>query len=80
MKRGLPPAFPSRNVGHRGHRDYSPLSWNNYFDDMKDVEVNGDIFRVYICGDNAEQINQPLLLLLHGGGYSALTWALFAVR
>lgn len=34
-----------------------------------------DVFRVYVRGDSG-----PLLLLLHGGGYSALTWSLLAVR
>ena len=36
--------------------------------------VDGDAFRVYRKGASG-----PLLLLLHGGGYSALTWSLLAV-
>lgn len=33
-----------------------------------------DVFRVYKAGSDG-----PLLVLLHGGGHSALSWAVFAV-
>ncbi|XP_054609742.1 protein phosphatase methylesterase 1-like isoform X1 [Dunckerocampus dactyliophorus] len=56
--------------------DYSPVSWREYFDQMEDVNVgqadNRDIFRVYKAGHDG-----PLLVLLHGGGHSALSWAVF---
>ncbi|XP_078148000.1 protein phosphatase methylesterase 1-like [Centroberyx gerrardi] len=54
--------------------DYSPVSWREYFDQMEDVCVgpanSGDVFRVYKAGSDG-----PLLVLLHGGGHSALSWA-----
>ncbi|XP_042221270.1 protein phosphatase methylesterase 1-like isoform X2 [Homarus americanus] len=56
-----------------GRRDYTPTSWKKYWDSSEDVTLEGDIFRVYKRGTAG-----PLLLLLHGGGYSALTWSLFA--
>ncbi|XP_069050230.1 protein phosphatase methylesterase 1-like [Lepisosteus oculatus] len=57
-------------------RDYSPVSWSEYFEMMDDVVVgsgeNKDIFRVYKSG-----LDGPVLVLLHGGGHSALSWAVF---
>ncbi|CAL8377777.1 unnamed protein product [Gadus morhua 'NCC'] len=54
--------------------DYSPLSWRGYFDQMEDVVVgaadSSDSFRVYKAGTGG-----PVLVLLHGGGHSALSWA-----
>ncbi|XP_061664538.1 protein phosphatase methylesterase 1-like [Syngnathoides biaculeatus] len=56
--------------------DYSPVSWREYFDQMEDVSVgqadSRDVFRVYKAGCEG-----PLLVLLHGGGHSALSWAVF---
>ncbi|KAG7169464.1 phosphatase methylesterase 1-like [Homarus americanus] len=84
MKNSLPPmgppGVPGLNRGGRGRggmmggrRDYTPTSWKKYWDSSEDVTLEGDIFRVYKRGTAG-----PLLLLLHGGGYSALTWSLFA--
>lgn len=56
-------------------KDFCPVSWNNYFSDCKKVKVGESNFNVYTLGDSG-----PLLVLLHGGGYSGLTWSLFAVR
>ncbi|XP_072315243.1 protein phosphatase methylesterase 1-like [Eucyclogobius newberryi] len=56
--------------------DYTPVSWTEYFDQMEDVSVGPadcrDVFRVYKAGSQG-----PLLVLLHGGGHSALSWAVF---
>lgn len=61
-----------------GKPDYSPVSWQEYFEHMEDVNVgqvdNRDVFRVYKAGSEG-----PLLVLLHGGGHSALSWAVFTV-
>lgn len=66
----------SSGVGHKP--DYSPVSWREYFDKMEDVSVgpedSRDVFRVYRAGSEG-----PLLVLLHGGGHSALSWAVFTV-
>lgn len=75
----MPPMAP-RGKGGGGRpgpgmkRDFTPVSWRNYWDTCQDVAVQEDSFRVYQRGSSG-----PLLLLLHGGGYSALTWSLFAV-
>ncbi|XP_069574092.1 protein phosphatase methylesterase 1-like [Brachyistius frenatus] len=56
--------------------DFSPVSWSEYFDQMEDVSVGPadcqDSFRIYKAGSDG-----PLLVLLHGGGHSALSWAVF---
>lgn len=56
-------------------KDFCPVSWNKYFSDCKKVKVGESNFNVYTLGHSG-----PLLVLLHGGGYSGLTWSLFAVR
>lgn len=53
-------------------RDYEPVSWTQYFSDRIPVTVDGDTFYLYSQGSEG-----PLLVLLHGGGYSALTWSQF---
>uniref|UniRef100_A0A131XS79 Protein phosphatase methylesterase 1 n=1 Tax=Ixodes ricinus TaxID=34613 RepID=A0A131XS79_IXORI len=80
LKNKLPPMRPKpfARVPDRGKcssrkKDYSPLTWRSYFTDAKDVKTDeGNVFRVYTKGTTG-----PLLLLLHGGGYSGLTWSLF---
>uniref|UniRef100_A0A8C9TD05 Protein phosphatase methylesterase 1 n=1 Tax=Scleropages formosus TaxID=113540 RepID=A0A8C9TD05_SCLFO len=56
-------------MGPGRKRDFSPLPWNKYFEKMEDV---AHTFRVYSSGSQG-----PVLLLLHGGGHSALSWAVF---
>ncbi len=55
--------------------DFSPVFWDKYFTTRERVKVAENDFNVYRLGNSG-----PLLVLLHGGGYSGLTWALFAVR
>nr|CAD7443617.1 unnamed protein product [Timema bartmani] len=80
LKAKLPPIGPlsarsaRRGLGGR-KRDYTPVAWSHYFAERQDVKVNDvDSFRVYKAGTTG-----PLLVLLHGGGFSALTWSLFSV-
>ncbi|RWS29935.1 protein phosphatase methylesterase 1-like protein [Leptotrombidium deliense] len=56
-------------------RDFKPTSFNAYFDTCKHVCVSGNVFRIYLSG--CQTSNCVTLVLLHGGGYSALTWAPF---
>ncbi|XP_018340667.1 PREDICTED: protein phosphatase methylesterase 1 [Trachymyrmex septentrionalis] len=60
----------SKSRGAQRRRDYEPVRWDPYFDHSKDVPVGQNTFHVYIKGTEG-----PLLVLLHGGGYSGLTWA-----
>ena len=65
-------------------RDYKPLPWSNYFDEAIDVQTNStDSFRVYLSSFSKDELNagdRPTLILLHGGGYSGLTWSLFTTH
>lgn len=63
-----------RGRSNRQKEDFVPISWDKYFSDCRKVQVEENIFNVYTLGDSG-----PVLVLLHGGGYSGLTWALFAV-
>ncbi|KAL3267881.1 hypothetical protein HHI36_007021 [Cryptolaemus montrouzieri] len=65
-----------RNFGMgRNHGDFTPLKPTEYFDTEEKVQtVNGN-FHIYRKGNSG-----PVLCCLHGGGYSGLTWALFAVE
>ncbi|XP_064608020.1 protein phosphatase methylesterase 1-like [Liolophura sinensis] len=78
---GLPPMPPPGLGGSSGgrkgfqrRRDYSPVHWDKYFQKMHDVKLDEEnIFRVYECGDEG-----PVLFFLHGGGFSALSWAVLS--
>uniref|UniRef100_A0A8C0QTR7 Protein phosphatase methylesterase 1 n=1 Tax=Canis lupus dingo TaxID=286419 RepID=A0A8C0QTR7_CANLU len=65
-------------MGPGRKRDFSPVSWSQYFESMEDVEVENETGKdisfanVYKSGSEG-----PVLLLLHGGGHSALSWAVF---
>lgn len=69
---------PPRNMGCFGRtpHDYSPSNWNNYFTSKQDVHVGNNVFRIYLNQDETNS-DYPLLLLLHGGGFNALTWSVF---
>jgi len=83
MKNGLPPLpsqFPAGGaskfaglVPKRKKKDFSPVGWNEYFETEKDVYIGENKFHLYAIGSSG-----PLLLLLHGAGHSALSWAVFA--
>ncbi|KAM3722747.1 putative protein phosphatase methylesterase [Dirofilaria immitis] len=82
-KKGLPPInedgnniatgiIPSTSRGFRrgGMMDVTPLEWNEFFDKKLSLNINNDVFCVYTKGDKG-----PIFYMLHGGGYSGLTWA-----
>lgn len=62
------------NMG-RGPTDFTPLPAKNYFNDEIQITTDNGTFNVFKLGTSG-----PLLCCLHGGGYSGLTWALFAVE
>lgn len=73
-----PPPVPVKGSGEELHGS----DWKAYFTERKEValaenEVNGthsQVFCVYSVGSEG-----PIVFLLHGAGYSALTWSLAAV-
>lgn len=68
-------------AGDRGFRrqtDYNPVMWSEYFAEQQDVETAKGKFRVYLTKKPEQE--GPLLVMLHGGGFSALTWSHFSVE
>uniref|UniRef100_A0A8C2GDL4 Protein phosphatase methylesterase 1 n=1 Tax=Cyprinus carpio TaxID=7962 RepID=A0A8C2GDL4_CYPCA len=60
---------------------FTPLPWSQYFETMEDILPFCSVkhsftplytFRIYSSGSHG-----PVLMLLHGGGHSALSWAVF---
>ena len=70
-----------QNQMNLSNLDFSALHWSVYFEECRDLNVpksSNGIFRVYLNGfKNNSNDNAPILVLLHGGGYSALTWSVF---
>lgn len=79
MKSKLPPLGP-RNMQRSlpGRKDYSPLDYRAFFHDIKDVKIDESVFRCYRTIPIESSI-APVLVLLHGGGYNGLSWAVFSV-
>nr|NP_001261609.1 uncharacterized protein Dmel_CG5068, isoform B [Drosophila melanogaster]NP_648277.3 uncharacterized protein Dmel_CG5068, isoform A [Drosophila melanogaster]ACL90756.1 CG5068-PA [synthetic construct]AAF50336.2 uncharacterized protein Dmel_CG5068, isoform A [Drosophila melanogaster]AAL29088.1 LP02515p [Drosophila melanogaster]AGB94304.1 uncharacterized protein Dmel_CG5068, isoform B [Drosophila melanogaster] len=82
LKGKLPPTIPGGRIGRADSfkksriRDYKPGMWNEFFAEKEDVTVDEQrTFRIYRTKQPEKP--GPVLLLLHGGGYSALTWAHF---
>lgn len=81
----MKPPLPKSNV-EKNEEESSPVSWAQYFDKMLDFKLTQqkfsdqssiiNTFRVYIAGNKSE----PVFLFLHGGGHSALSWALTVVN
>lgn len=68
----MPPGGTSGSKRHMMRKkDYTAVHWDKYFEEKHDVQVRGNTFRVYMCGTSG-----PVLLFLHGGGFSALSWSL----
>ncbi|CAB3228102.1 unnamed protein product [Arctia plantaginis] len=82
MKNKLPPRCPRSSgskmapFGAGRRKDYTPVSWKQYFHQHADVETDGGTFRVYFS-PVPDQLDRPRIVTLHGGGYSGLSWSLF---
>lgn len=66
-----------RDRGFRRQTDYNPIMWSEYFTENRDVVTKNGVFRVYLT--DKPRSPGPLLVMLHGGGFSALSWAHFSV-
>ncbi|XP_055340302.1 protein phosphatase methylesterase 1-like isoform X2 [Paramacrobiotus metropolitanus] len=55
----------------RGRVRFTPASWDKYFDTKRIVNVKENAFSIFEKGSLG-----PVLYLIHGGGFSALSWAL----
>ncbi|XP_047980751.1 protein phosphatase methylesterase 1 [Salvia hispanica] len=73
-----PSAFaskPDRPPIQTSSKKYAPLDWSDYFDQEDDVRIpdSENVFHFYKAGNEG-----PVVLCLHGGGYSGLSFALSA--
>ncbi|XP_003738090.1 protein phosphatase methylesterase 1 [Galendromus occidentalis] len=84
LRSKLPPVPPGGNgppPTRRGRKDYSPVKWSQYFEEIREIPVDGgDVFTVYRCQSADYKPENPVLILLHGAGYSGLTWSCFAME
>jgi len=66
------------SVPRGGAEDYAPVDWSLYFDVSRKIQIpnSDDVFRTFEIGTVAAP--KPLVVLHHGGGHSALSWALCA--
>ncbi|TGZ63440.1 hypothetical protein CRM22_006926 [Opisthorchis felineus] len=58
---------------HGQPQPFEPVPWNEYFNIRDDIELEVGTFRIYRRG-----VEGPLLFFIHGGGFSALTWAVLS--
>lgn len=83
LKSRLPPIAPSlsKRAVARKNRDFSPTPWSKYFL-KKDIVAVSDTenFCVYSSRSSPLEPEHPVICLLHGGGFSALTWSLFTTN
>ncbi|TMW44271.1 hypothetical protein DOY81_010651 [Sarcophaga bullata] len=85
LKGRLPPTIPGGRIGRSDSfkksraRDFKPSMWSEFFAEKDDIVVDDKrTFRVYRTKQPEKP--GPVLLLLHGGGYSGLTWAHFCME
>ncbi|CAG7724794.1 unnamed protein product [Allacma fusca] len=71
----LPPRNPAGGFGrNRQPPDFNPVHWSVYFEKKDIVQANGNKFCVYSVLPETLQ-GMPVVTLLHGGGFSGLSWA-----
>jgi len=81
IPRGLPPRSNIGGVGARsrcgqfGKKSYTGVSWKKYWHSKDFVSTESGTFCVYEGGSRDAPVT---ICLLHGAGYSALTWSLMS--
>ena len=80
VPRGLPPrpglgARGSSGGGFGGKRSYTGVSWRKYWHRKETVQTKAGKFCVYHGGSESSGVS---VCLLHGAGYSGLTWSVMA--
>jgi len=74
------PAHAHKEHGPRdsAHKQPEPVSWEKYWDQQLKIHLpdRGGTFNVYSTGPE----DAPVVMCLHGAGYTGLTWSLVATR
>lgn len=69
-------------VRRSGEQIPEMMSWKSHFDEARDINVDGDVFRCYLGGgkQKGEEYYEAdtVVVFLHGCGHGALSWALVA--
>lgn len=60
-------------------RDFKPTVWSEFFS-QKEVIVLDEKTSFCVYKSKPPEKEGPIILLLHGGGYSGLTWAQFSIE
>jgi protein phosphatase methylesterase 1 len=88
LSKTLPPIDPSSSSSKRSSssdnqkkslssiRNYTPIEWNQYFDDKHYITIDKNTFCLY--SRNTNDSLSPVLFFLHGGGFSGLSWAVLS--
>ena len=66
--------FCSQNNARK--RDYSAKPWDEFFESQKQIVIANNKFQYYESGAHSDEV---LVLFLHGGGFSGLSWAVLTV-
>ncbi|VVC28432.1 Protein phosphatase methylesterase, eukaryotic,Alpha/beta hydrolase fold-1,Alpha/Beta [Cinara cedri] len=59
---------------NRSQEELTPLPWHDYFEYKRVINIDDNKFTTYLLGN----LDSVLIVLLHGGGFNALTWSIFA--
>jgi protein phosphatase methylesterase 1 len=62
------------------HKDYSPVSWNNYFDTQFTIPFKDKSIQIYSTNTSNSNSKNPLIIFHHGAGHSSLSFALVASK
>jgi protein phosphatase methylesterase 1 len=85
LTKTLPPIGPSssrkltsdnQKKSSSSIRNYTPIEWNQYFDDKHYITIEKNTFCLYSRNTNDSLL--PVLFFLHGGGFSGLSWAVLS--
>ncbi|CAN1309884.1 Protein phosphatase methylesterase 1, partial [Linum perenne] len=70
-------SVPDRPASQTSLQKFAPIDWKTFFDREEDIHIpnSEDVFHVYVAGSDG-----PVVLCLHGGGYSGLSFALSAAQ
>nr|XP_039265470.1 protein phosphatase methylesterase 1-like [Styela clava] len=72
---GLPPKVTPYSRPQAKKKDYSTTAWTTYYDSERKIQIDesNSVFHMYRKGTEG-----PIIVFLHGGGFSGLSWAVLS--